>query len=130
MIWENKVRLIAMLCPLLGPKDKEECINYWKEAEENGIAEIGEYFRLKMISKSSLNDERIIHRKFELTLIQHPKIMVGEFEKAESENEELQSLIVDHYHLLGWEDDTAKKEENVFEDVETILEQMLQFRDF
>lgn len=125
MIWENKVGLIAMLCPLIGPKEKEECTNYWKDAEANGVAEIGEYFVLKMVSKSTLNEERIIHRKFELVLIQKQKIMVGEFEKAESENEELQSLIIDHYHLIGWEDDTAKKEENVFVDVETILEKML-----
>lgn len=118
-----------MLCPLIGPKDKEECIKYWKEAEEYGIAQIGDYFRLRMISKTSLNgNERIIHRKFELVLIEKQKIMVGEFEKAESENDELQTLIIDHYNLIGWEDDTAKKEENVFVDVETILDEMLKFR--
>ena len=43
-----------------------------------------------MISKNfHQGNERIIHRKFELVLLEKQKIMVGEFEKAESENDQL-----------------------------------------
>lgn len=34
MIWENKVPLIAMVCPFIGTS--EECFNYW-----NNLTEIG-----------------------------------------------------------------------------------------
>lgn len=64
---------------MIGPKDKEECVKYWKDSEENGTADISDYFRLKFISKSFLdNNERIINRKFELIMKN-----IGKFENID-----------------------------------------------
>jgi protein tyrosine phosphatase len=29
MVWEKKISLIVMLCPVINKQNKEECMNYW-----------------------------------------------------------------------------------------------------
>ena len=60
-----------MLCPELGPKDKEECLNYWYDLEQIGQqANVGpedhtDLFILRLIEKNQLN-KSLTQRKFEL----------------------------------------------------------------
>lgn len=55
--------------------------------------------------------------------------MVGEFEKAEVSNFDSKSLFIDHYDAFAWEDDTANKDEDLFDDIEFLIGEMQKFRD-
>lgn len=37
-------------------------------------------------------------------------------------------MIIDHIHAISWEDDTAKKEESVYQDVDLLLDFMFKYR--
>lgn len=112
MIWENKVKLIIMLCCEYGANNREECAIYWKHIEEVGQTayiyqgDDTQVFQVKLIAKRFPN-ERMIHRRFEL------KFVMGEGGNDESSEgydhdrrphgtegsgnrEEAPSMILDH----------------------------------
>lgn len=75
MIWENKVQLLIMLCPLKNDKDKdkqEECINYWGVENEGQSTNSSfmENFKITLVRKVDIN-ENIILRQLELTMNIH-----------------------------------------------------------
>lgn len=69
MIWENKVNLIIMVCPLKGPK-REEATCYWGNINENeqiGMTTIFKdkdipVFELRLKEKINLSDTLVLRR--------------------------------------------------------------------
>ena len=98
MVWENKVKLIVMLCPLVGCKGPES-MNYWE-------IDCLEDFTLKVIEKTHVNDKLV------LTTL---KLCRGG-----------DSLTLQHLNEIGWVDDTA--EESLCKDIDYMIEKMLQTR--
>lgn len=123
MIWQNKVRLIVMLCPLMGPK-QEECMNYWRDLKEIGqTATIDNTYNLKLISSEKIG--RLTKSSFEVTVVDDIlSTGSGPFDPANQKPH-----VLDHIWDSGWEDNTAHQDEETFEAVEHILNEMFKHRD-
>lgn len=75
-----------------------------------------------------MNEGRVVHRKIELTLLgSYDKPKAGQFEIADH-IEFKGPLLIDHVHAIAWEDDTAKKEESVYQDVDLLIDLMFKNR--
>lgn len=89
---------------------------------------------MKLVEKIHVN-ENILQRKFELRIAKDglgiSKQSSGPFEQANVEmiDEEEECLIVEHLHHFGWEDDTAKQDESLLNDVDLIMYRMNAHRD-
>lgn len=129
MIWENKSTLMIMVCPCIGPKGGEESFKYWQSLDKVGDeTEIGSHFKLKLLKLENLNDGRIIHKQFELHLIgTYGKKQTGGFDIADSDEPD-EPLVIDHFNAIDWIDDTAKKEETVYQDIDCLIDQLFKFR--
>ena len=79
MIFQQKVQMIVMLCPLVSytikndvKKEVDESISYWKnlETEDESVYIEGDgyTFQLSLVSKVMLN-QSITHRRFKLELV-------------------------------------------------------------
>lgn len=70
MVWEQKVPLIVMLCPLNSANSKkEESACYWREAgPDNTVINIGKSFTLEFMGMENLlKDETMVLTTFKLT---------------------------------------------------------------
>ena len=68
MVWQQKVGMIVMLCPTVGPKG-DESLDYWRGVNEKNRSAViegdGFKFRLTLVQQSQVN-ERIVRRRLKL----------------------------------------------------------------
>lgn len=57
----------------------------------------------------------------------YDKKQTGGFEIADSD-EGKEPLIINHYNAIDWIDDTAKKEETVYQDIDLLIDRMFKYR--
>jgi len=111
-------------------------MNYWNGLDEPGQSTIiNDTFSLKLLEITQIN-ECIVKRKFSLKiatteqLLNLDKQSSGPFEHASgADAEENGGHIVEHLHDFGWEDDTAKQDENQNQNVQILLDHMIAHRD-
>ncbi|CDW89851.1 protein tyrosine phosphatase [Stylonychia lemnae] len=103
MIWEQKSRLIIMLCP-------EESSFYWVTQSANQ-REFGNAFQLTFLQEKQVSPG-ITQRKFLLKNL----------------NSDEQQLEVTQLQNTRWEDDNAKADDDHFDDIDNLVKKIKKFR--
>lgn len=125
MVWEQKTKLVLMLCPTVNQHNKEECVDYWQVDQLNqqnhlSIPDTDLSFVVKLKQKKEVNP-RVTLRIFQVGL------EVGEESPFES-REQRESIEVAHLQLTGWVDKTAVQEEFLYQDILTAFAYIDYFR--
>lgn len=140
MIWQNRIKLLVMLCPLKSKKNKkqdhqneenkdddwkEESSNYWYDLTQIGDkAHIDKEFTLKLLAVEQLSN-RLLKRVYELNLTTD----VISTDSGPLENEDRSALVVEHIQDCGWVDDTAENNEEALQTLDILLQKMQDHRD-
>tara|TARA_B110000285_G_scaffold168032_1_gene187933 strand:+ start:109 stop:741 length:633 start_codon:yes stop_codon:yes gene_type:complete len=143
MVWENKVKLIVMLCPEF-EREKEEPMNYclgqkFKDADVVGHEHfVGpennkEFIKIKLLSREQIG-ETLILRRLELTMnsdLEVNRQNSGPFEQQSNPTSQGSnvSMIVEHLNCIGWQDDTADQSEVLYNDIDEIVKIISKHRD-
>ena len=88
MVWDNKTKLICMLCPFASKKVTDESIKYFP-TNENPKLISGEYFEIEFISTKIFSSG-----------LRKTKLRMKNLQDSDSPHHELT-----HMHETAWEDD-------------------------